>query len=297
LVIDTHIVAPSETLMITGDTITTSKQGSTLDAEETEITPQSIIEYISGAKILYSLVLLIITYGFVRVISKILLIYAELNTKRRVTIKGLIPLLRIVVWIGAITFVIVTVIRPPMATVLAFGASIGVAVGFASQDLLKNIFGGITIIFDRPFKVGDKVSIGNYYGEVVEIGLRSTRLVTPDDNLVSVPNAELMNQSVANANAGEDNCQVVTDLYLPIDADVDAIKPIAFEAAAISPYIYLNKPIVILFAQQTIGRSVVLRLRIKAYVNDPRKEFLFQSDVTEILTKELYNRQKIKIEY
>lgn len=297
IIVNQNSTLQIDTLLVTNDTIIITQQDSIQQADNHEVTPESILGHISGAKIIYSLIILTITYIFIRISSKILLVWAELNTKRRVTIKGLIPLIRIIVWTGAIGFIIVAVIRPPMATVLAFGASIGVAVGFASQDLLKNIFGGITIIFDRPFKVGDKVSIGNYYGEVVEIGLRSTRLVTSDDNLVSVPNAELMNQSVANANAGEDNCQVVTDLYLPIDADVDAIKPIAYEAAAISPYIYLNKPIVILFAQETIDRSVILRLRIKAYVNDPRKEFLFKSDITEILTKELYTKQKIKINY
>lgn len=284
----------SDSVMIIDTLQIVSEYDSIQKAEEEKITPDSILEYISISKIFYSIIIFLLTYIFLKILSKILIIWAELNTKQRVTMKGLIPVIRIFAWTGAIFFIIAAILKPPMATILAFGASLGVAVGFASQDLLKNIFGGITIIFDRPFKVGDKVSIGNYYGEVVEIGLRSTRLVTPDDNLVSVPNGELMNQSVANANAGEDNCQVVTDLYLPLDADVDSIKPIAYEAAAVSPYIFLNKPIIILFAQETIGQRVVLRLRIKAYVNDTRKEFLFKSDITEILTKELYINQKIK---
>jgi small-conductance mechanosensitive channel len=258
-----------------------------------DLSPESILEYISGVKIFYTLLILLLTYFVLQVLTKILTIWGELSTKRRVTIKGLIPLLRILVWIGAIVFIIVSVLRPPMASLLAFGASIGVAVGFASQDLLKNIFGGITIIFDRPFKVGDKVSIGEFYGEITEIGLRSTRLVTPDDNLISVPNAELMNTSVSNANAGEDNCQVVTDMYLPLHADTDKARALAYQAAAVSPHIFVNKPIVVLFQQETIGHRVVLRMRVKAYVNDTRKEFAFKSHITEILTKELYIKDGI----
>jgi small-conductance mechanosensitive channel len=85
---------------------------------------------------------------------------------------------------------------------------------------------------------------------VKSIGLRSTRIVTPDDNLVSVPNAQVVDQHVANANSGELNCQVVTDLYLPNWPDENLVKRIAFDAAASSKYVYLNKPIVVLVADE-----------------------------------------------
>jgi small-conductance mechanosensitive channel len=286
-------------IIVSIDSINISKPEqiiSEADNNESIIDPSSIISYISFSKIISILIVLVVTYLIMRFIAKILSIWAELNTKHRVTIKGIVPILKVIVWSGVIVFIIGSIIKPPMATILAFGASAGVAVGFASQDLLKNIFGGIVILIDRPFKVGDKVKIGDYYGEIIGIGLRSTRLVTPDDNLVSVPNAEIMNQSVANANAGEDNCQVVTDFYLPLDSDVESIKPIAVEAASVSQYVFLNKPIVVLFKQETIGHKIFLRMRIKAYVNDPRQEFRFASEITEILTKELYIDRNINLD-
>jgi len=180
-----------------------------------------------------------------------------------------------------------------MASILAFSASIGVAVGFASQDLLKNIFGGIVIIFDKPFQIGDKIQIGNYYGEIVAIGLRSTRLVTSDDNLVSVPNSDVMNSAVANANAGEENCQVVTEIFLPLTCDINKIRTFAVETAQVSKHIYLNKPIHVLFFQENIGHKLVLKVKIKAYVNDIRNEFAFKSEITEVLTKEFSDLYKI----
>jgi len=161
--------------------------------------------------------------------------------------------------------------------------SVGVAVGFASQDILKNIFGGIVIIFDQPFKVGDKIEIGNYYGEVLEIGLRSTRLVTPDDSIVAVPNAEIMNQSVSNANSGELNCQVVAEFFLPLDIDTIFVRQLAIEAAQVSKYIYLNKPITVLFFQEIKEKRTYYKMKLKAYVMDIRYEFAFRSDLTEIL--------------
>jgi len=248
---------------------------------------------ISTSAILISIVIVILTYLFLRILSALLSIWAERRTKHRVTIKGFIPLIRILVWTASISFIITAVFKPPMASILALSASVGVAVGFASQDFLKNIFGGIIIIIDKPFQIGDKVQIGNYYGEIIGIGLRSTRMTTPDDSMVSVPNAEIMNHSVSNANSGEENCQVVTELYLPLTADITKVKQSAIEAAQVSKFIYLNKPITVLFFQENIGHKIMLKLKVKAYVNDIRNEFAFKSELTEVLTNEFssYYRQ------
>ena len=252
--------------------------------------------YFSLSKVLISVVLLTLTFFFLKIVSAILSVWAEKSTKHRITIKGLIPLTRIIVWFGTFTFILVAVFRPPLASILAFAASIGVAVGFAAQDFLKNIFGGIVIIIDRPFQIGDKVEIGNHYGEVVSIGLRSTRIVTPDDSLVSVPNAEVMNQSVSNANVSEENCQVSTEIYLPLTANMEIVKQRALEAAKVSKYIFLNKPIVVLFSQESFANMVMLKVKVKAYVNDIRNEFIFKSEITQLLTKEFSNYYKSEIE-
>lgn len=253
---------------------------------------RALSDYFSVPKILLTLLILALTYLFLRVVSGLLTVWGERTTRHRVTIKGFIPVVRIVTWIGSFSFIIVAIFRPPMASVLAISASIGVAVGFAAQDLLKNIFGGIIIIIDKPFQIGDKIQIGSHYGEVTGIGLRSTRLVTPTDNLVSVPNAEVMSNAVANANAGEENCQVVTEVYLPLSADIGRIRKTAMETAMVSRYVFLNKPVVVLFSQENVGQRVLLKVKVKAYVNDLRNEFQFQSDVTEVLTREFASHYK-----
>ena len=247
---------------------------------------RALSDYFSFPKLLLTLLITAGTYLFLRVVSGLLHVWGERTTKHRVTIKGFIPVIRIVIWIGSFSFIIVAIFHPPMASVLAISASIGVAVGFAAQDLLKNIFGGIIIIIDKPFQIGDKIQIGSHYGEVTGIGLRSTRLVTPSDNLVTVPNAEVMSQAVANANSGEENCQVVTEIFLPLNADLGKIRKTAEEAAQVSRYVFLNKPIVVLFSQEDVGQRVLLKVKVKAYVNDLRNEFQFQSEITEVLTRE-----------
>ena len=296
---DTVFIYHTDTVVVAQDT---TKLGNIFNEEVPEqerkakLDPTSILRTISLGKIIWSAIFLVLTYFIIKVISNLLNIIAERSTRYRITVKGLIPLVRIFGWIFGIYAIISGVISPSLQAVIAVMASVGIAVGLASQDILKNLFGGLMIVFDRPFKVGDKIEVGKYYGEVVEIGLRSTRVVTPDDSLVSVPNAEIMNQSVSNANSGEPNCQVVAEIYLPITINTDKVRKIALEAAQVSKYIYLNKPISVLFFNEIKERRSYLKMRLKAYVMDIRHEFNFKSDMTEIVLNELLTEGIIKPE-
>jgi len=233
-----------------------------------------------GVALALALAVIVLFNFLIRGVTWILDQLSERSAKRRLFFKGLVPIVRILLWLFAGYLIVRGIFRVDAQGVVAGAAAIGVAVGFAAQDLLKNLFGGIILVFDQPFQVGDKIRVGETYGEVTSIGLRSTRIVTPDDNLVSVPNAQVVDQQVANANAGELNCQVVIDLYLPRNVDEREAKRIAFEAAVGSRYVYLNKPITVLIRDE-LAHIVLTRVRVKAYVLDPRHEFLFESDVTE----------------
>ena len=257
------------------------------------LTPPPIWEFFSVGKIIWALIFIIIGYLLIRFTVSLLEKYAEKFTNQRITIKGIIPIVKIFGWISIIVLIIVGIFQPPAATLIAVSASLGIAVGFASQDIIKNIFGGVIILLDRPFTVGDKIEVGSHYGEVVEIGLRSIRIVTADDSLVSIPNGELMNQSVSNSNTGEANCQVVAEIYLPITVDTKRVRQLANESAQVSKYIYLNKPIYVLFFNEVKEGRSYLKMRLKAYVVDIRYEFAFKSDMTEIVMKQLLEQKII----
>lgn len=264
-----------------------------IEEQAADITDAPSVSKLSVYKIFWSIVIFIIGYFVIRFLTQIVQLLGERSTNYRIMIKGFVPVVRIIGWVIVIFIIVAGVIQPQIATVLALTASVGVAVGFASQDILKNIFGGVVILLDAPFKVGDKIEIGPHYGEVVEIGLRSTRIVTPDDSLVSIPNGELMNQSVSNSNAGELNCQVVAEIYLPLDIDTERVRRIAIEAAQTSRYIFLNKPINVLFFNEVKERRAYYKMRLKAYVMDIRYEFIFKSELTEIVIRELLDEQII----
>ncbi|MEO9964971.1 MAG: mechanosensitive ion channel domain-containing protein [Reichenbachiella sp.] len=285
--VQSDVLQSKEDSQSTKDSQTQEEASSNKSNNKNLTSPPAIGELISFSNLFWSLIFIVIGHFTIKLASRVLEIFAERSTQYRITVKSIIPVVKIAGWITVACLIVIGIYQPPAATVLAFSASIGVAVGFASQDILKNIFGGIIILFDRPFNSGDKIQVGDTYGEVVMIGLRSTRIVTPDDNLVTIPNGEIMNSAVANANAGEPNCQVVAEVYLPIDVDTVLVRSIATQAAQVSKYVFLNKPIVVIFANEYKEKESVLKMKIKAYVLDIRDEFKFKSEMTEIVLKKL----------
>lgn len=248
-----------------------------------------VSKLISFPKIFWSAVFLLLGYFLIKILSGILNLYAERKPRHKPLVRRILPIVKILVWSIVVYIIVSGILNPPKETVLAFFASVGVAIGFASQDLLKNLFGGLMILFDKPFQIGDKIETGKYYGEVLEIGIRSTRIVTPDDSVVSVPNSEMMNQSISNSNSSQNNCQVVAEVYLPHLIDTKRVREIATEVARISKYVYLNKPITVVFFSDKTDEKPILKMRLKAYVMDLRDEFSFKSEMTELVLRELKN--------
>jgi MscS family membrane protein len=85
-----------------------------------------------------------------------------------------------------------------LATLIAGMGISGLALALAAKDTISNFFGAITVLIDRPFKVGDWILTKNVEGEVLEIGLRTTLLRTGADTIITLPNANLVNQAVEN---------------------------------------------------------------------------------------------------
>lgn len=254
------------------------------------LTASEFEEIFSLGRVATALLLLVFIFAINKIGGFLLESLSERFSNQRLLIKRFIPVLRLLTWAIGIYFIITAVFNPPIETIITVSASIGIAVGFASQDILRNIFGGLMIILDRPFQVGDKIDIGGHYGEVTEIGLRSVRLTTPDDSVVSVPNGELMNKAVSNTNSSALDCQVVCDVFLPTNVDVQEMRRLGRRAAFTSRYVFLNKPIVVNILNETKANRSFVILRVKAYVLDIRYEFRYKSDLTELILQELRTR-------
>ena len=89
-------------------------------------------------------------------------------------------------------------LRIPIASLLAGVGIGGIALALAAQDLVKNLFGSLTVLLDRPFEIGDYILVSGIEGTVEEVAFRSTRIRTPGDTVVTLPNANLISAAVEN---------------------------------------------------------------------------------------------------
>lgn len=238
----------------------------------------SLLEHLTAGVILEVVLVLALIWLLIRWMHQALDFLSKRTPRARFLIKWVEPVVSIGLWFVAV-FLAFDLLTPSRETFFAGVASVGIAIGLGAQDLVKNLIGGFVVLADRPFQLGDRVRIGEAYGEIDHIGLRSTKLTTPDDTRVTVPNADILDKQVFNANSGVPDCQVVTDLYLPPDADPEEALRIGLESAYTCPYLLIKKPITALVADGFDTRPY-LRLRIKAYVYDHRFEPAMQSDIT-----------------
>jgi len=225
----------------------------------------------------------ILTFAVAYVLARLgaiaLSIASEQTVRHRITIKTLIPLARFTIYFLAVLVVFGLLFDLDSTQLVAFSGVLGAVLGLGVQDLFANVVGGVIITFERPYHPGDMIEFGEYYGEVTGIGLRSTTLVTNDDDEISVPNHKLFTESLANANSGKPQLMAVPELHLANEADIEVASTILRDAMRSSPYLYASDecPIVVRVNQQ----PAYITLRGRAYVNDVRHEFAFQSDVTE----------------
>jgi MscS family membrane protein len=138
----------------------------------------------------------------------------------------LLPLIKrtilIIIWIIGIVTALNNV-GVEIASILGVLGVGGVSIALSAQDTLKNIFSGITIVTDSPFRIGDVIQFDRYEGTVQDIGLRSTRILTYEQQLVSIPNYKLMDASVINISA-EPSRRVVIKLGLTYDTTPQEMK-------------------------------------------------------------------------
>ena len=162
--------------------------------------------------------------------------------------------------------------------VLIGGLSIaGIIAGFAARDSLENFISGVTILVDKPFRVGDYIEIDDEYGQVDEITLRSTRIRTVRNEIVVLPNSEMITQRVVNHTkrnvlridievgiAYKEYPEEARDALLPLTEDDDRV---------------LSEPSPTVVVTSMSDSSVDLAFRF--YIRDPSQEVPIRWEYTE----------------
>ena len=131
-----------------------------------------------------------------------------------------------VVWVAARDFGL------PVTAIFASAGVVGVAVALAARETLANFFGGVSVLLDRPFRTGDYIVLDSgERGEVMEIGLRSTRLLTRDEILICVPNSVITNVKVVNESAPIPRFRVRIKIGVAYGTDIDRVEEVLIDVA------------------------------------------------------------------
>lgn len=147
--------------------------------------------------------------------------------QRLVTLTGvMVMLLRIVVWVIVI-LTLMGIWGIPMAPFVAATATVGIAIGFGAQDLVKDVIAGFFILVEDQFGVGDVVAISGVSGTVEDITLRTTVLRDLDGNEYHVPNGHI----VVTTNMTQGFARVVADVGVSYDTDVDSAMAVILDEA------------------------------------------------------------------
>lgn len=198
---------------------------------------------------------------------------------RRPLIQKLESALRFLIYISAAGVVTGLSVRLDPTALAVIGGALAFAVGFAMRDLVAAFIAGITIMFDRPFQVGDRVMFAGERGDITKIGLRSVQMFTLDHDVVTIPNNKVLTDVTLSSNYGELEMQVAMDFFIGIDQDARAALEIVREACLTSPYVLSSRPVPVYVMQMQFAQCLALRLKARPYVFDSRYDQEFYTDV------------------
>jgi len=188
----------------------------------------------------------------------------------------ILPFLRRVASIIIFLTALVMLLSHFQVDVTAFVATLGIgslAIALAGQEVLGNMISGFIIIIDRPFRIGDRIELEELqtWGDVQDIGLYSTRILTRDNRLVAVPNALIGKNRVVNHSIPSTVYRVETHVGVAYGVDIDYVRDVLVEAVRTQDWVMPDKPVEALFLEfQDSGLLFRVRCWIEDYVETRR---------------------------
>lgn len=201
-----------------------------------DLMPLSVNFKIFSQRIIQTLNILVWLIFLIRLSTMLLTRLAGLTHKyafiQRRTVTLFDNLAKIVIF-GAGIYLAFVIWNIDMTAWLASAGIAGIAIGFAAKDTLSNLFSGVFIIADAPYKVGDFVVLDNIgRGKVTTIGLRSTRILTRDDIEVTVPNSIIGNSTIINQSGGpNEKMRVRLKIGVAYGSDVEKVSKLLQKVA------------------------------------------------------------------
>jgi small-conductance mechanosensitive channel len=201
--------------------------------------------------------------------------------------KELVPLMENIakaVLLAGAAMVLLSVWERDITPILASAGIAGFAVAFAAKDTIANFFGGVSIFMDKPFKIGDYIILDSgERGEVVEIGLRSTKIKTRDDVLISIPNSIIASSKIINESAPQPRFRVRVPISVAYGSNIERVEELLKEIALKNEYVVEKPSPRVRFRR--FGDSG-LEFELLCWVVEPR----YKGRAVHYLNSEIYRR-------
>jgi small-conductance mechanosensitive channel len=182
---------------------------------------------------------------------------------------------------------------------IAGAGVVGIAIGFAAKDTLSNLIAGILLIIDRPFEVGDRIEVWTApagsatWGDVIDIGLRATKIKTTDNIVIIIPNNEIMLRDIINYTIISDDIRLRINIGIAYDADLQKAKNAILQVAQATEGVADEPPPKVVV--RNFGESSV-DLQLRVWIHDARRRMDTISYITDKI-KETFDAQGIEIPY
>jgi small conductance mechanosensitive channel len=198
---------------------------------------------VATAELVANLLVALLTFFAYYVLWRVLDLVARLFTRRIKLDETTRDFTLTILKFAVLTIAVVNSLAALGVDTAAVIASLGVAgltIGFAARDALSNLISGILIYWDRPFVIGDLVEVGDLYGRVDRITLRSTRVVTPDGRMLAVPNTQIINGTVASY-TNVPHLRIDTVFTVGVNEDLGRVREMLLDLVRASPE-YMRDP-------------------------------------------------------
>jgi small-conductance mechanosensitive channel len=182
---------------------------------------------------------------------------------------------------------------------IAGAGIVGVAIGFAAKDTLSNLIAGILLIIDRPFEIGDRIEVwsapagSSSWGDVIDIGLRATKIKTTDNIIVIIPNNEIMMRDIVNYTISSEAIRVRVNIGVAYDTNIARAKEVIVKIAG-QPDWVMKSPAPRVVVRHFGDSSVDLQLRV--WIKNARKRMDTISYITDHV-KAAFDAEGIEIPY
>ncbi len=302
--------------------VTKKMQNTRFDTISRELSPPAkkigiyIITLISGTylirlfsirpveKVFYAILLLLISIPLINYL-KVILRFLEENIAEKtqtnmdnIVFELLNRFIGIVLGITAVILAL-DILGINVMPFIAGAGIVGVAIGFAAKDTLSNLIAGILLIIDRPFEIGDRIEVwstpsgSSSWGDVIDIGLRATKIKTTDNIIVIIPNNEIMMRDIVNYTINSENIRVRINIGVAYDADISKTKEVIKEVANRTEWVMKSpEPKVVV---RNFGESSV-DLQLRVWITNARRRMDTISYITDKV-KEAFDAAGIEIPY